>query len=309
VSEEAACTVGLLLTEATAALAKAGCDQPRRRARQLIAASLGISATELLMRPELRLGGSKSDRLRGLISRMARGEPLSRVVGRRAFWSLEFALSDATLDPRPESETVVEAVLARVSDRGGPLTLLDLGTGTGCILLALLSELPAAFGVGVDLSEGAAATARRNAQALGLAYRACFFVGDWGAALGRRFDVIVANPPYIATAALADLPHEVGAYDPLGALDGGEDGLAAYRAIAANAPALLKPSGLLAVEVGAGQAPAATAILQGCGLLFDATERDLAGIERCVVTQNGAHAHAVAAEGGQKSLGISVRPV
>ncbi len=216
---------------------------------------------------------------------MTRGEPLSRVLGRREFWGLDFALSNETFDPRPESETIIEAVLARVCDQLSPFRFLDLGTGTGCLLLALLSEFPAATGFGVDLSEAAAATARRNAETLGLAGRACFFVGDWSGALAQRFDVIVANPPYIATAALAELPDEVSGYDPRRALEGGEDGLAAYRSIAAHLPGLLAPSAMFVAEVGAGQAAAVAAILKDCGLTLEAIDRDLAGIERCVVAR------------------------
>lgn len=302
-------TLGSVFAEAAAALAKAGCDEPRRRARQLIAAALGLSATELLMDPQRRIGRRETDLVRGFVGRMARGEPLSRVLGQREFWGLEFALSDDTLDPRPDSETIVEAVLARVSDRDAALKLLDLGTGTGCLLLALLSELPAAIGIGVDLSAGAAATARRNAETLRLAHRARFLVGDWGGALGQRFDIIVANPPYIATAVLTELPGEVIGYDPHRALDGGADGLAAYRVIAGQAPALLAPCGLMVAEVGAGQARAAARILKECGLLFEGTERDLAGIERCVVMRPTTRSRAGPDDVGQKSLGMCVRPV
>ena len=178
-------------------------------------------------------------------------------------------------------------MLARLAERTARLDLLDLGTGTGCLLLALLSEFPAAFGIGVDVSAGAAATARGNAAALGLAGRARFLVGEWGAALSARFTAIVANPPYIATPALAALPLEVRRHDPPRALDGGADGLDAYRRIAAGLPALLMPGGLFATEIGAGQAVAVAAILQARGLVIAGIERDLAGIERCVVARLG----------------------
>jgi release factor glutamine methyltransferase len=287
-----ACTRGSILAEAAAVLAKAGCEEPRRRARQLIASSLDISAAELLMHPERSLDCAQTERVRGFVDRVATGEPLSRVLRRRAFWGLDFALSDETLDPRPETETVVEATLARVADRRGALRLLDLGTGTGCLLLALLSEMPNAAGFGVDRSAGAAATARRNAKALGFSDRAGFFVGDWGLPLARQFDVIVANPPYVATSALSGLPREVSEYDPRNALDGGDDGLAAYRAIAADICALLAPAGMLVVEIGVGQTGAVTAILRGHGVVVEAVERDLAGIERCIVARSSAAAGA-----------------
>lgn len=286
----AGCSRGSILAEAAAALAKTGREEPRRRARQLIASSLDISRAELLMRPERKLDRTQIERVRSIIDRVASGEPLSRILRRREFWGLDFALSNETLDPRPESETVVESVLARVTGRSGALKVLDLGTGTGCLILALLSELPTAIAVGVDRSEDATATARRNAAALGLADRVRLFVGDWGSALDGEFDVIVANPPYIASAALSGLPREVREYDPPRALDGGADGLAAYRAIATQVRALLAPGGILVVETGAGQTAAVATILTGYGVVVEAIERDLSGIERCVVARRNADA-------------------
>jgi release factor glutamine methyltransferase len=243
----------------------------------------------------LLLGGHPLDRpqlqqLRNFIARMAAGEPLSRILKRREFWGLDFELSPDTLDPRPDSETIIEAVLARV-DRGAPLRLLDLGTGSGCLLLALLSELPIATGVGVDISEGAVATARRNAESLRLADRSCFFVGDWGSAIAQRFDVVVANPPYIATLALRDLPPEVRLYDPPQALDGGDRGLATYQRIIALLPALLAPYGMFVVEIGSGQAADVVALIKNSAVACEAIERDLGGIARCIVARETANQH------------------
>jgi release factor glutamine methyltransferase len=283
-------SIGLIVSEAAASLAKAGCDEPRRRARQLIAGALDLSAAELLMRGEHQLDGSQVQQLRNFITRMAAGEPLSRILKRREFWGLDFELSPDTLDPRPDSETIIEAVLARV-DRSDPLRVLDLGTGSGCLLLALLSELPIATGIGVDISEGAVATARRNAESLGLNGRSGFFVGDWGYAIAQRFDIVVANPPYIVTSALRDLPQEVRLYDPPRALDGGDRGLAAYQHIIALLPILLTPSGLFAAEIGSGQAVDVVALLRGNALACDAVERDLGGIERCIVARKTASQH------------------
>ncbi len=297
-------TLGSILAEAAAALSRAGADEPRRRARRLVAGLLELSPGELVSHPEREIAAAEGVRLRGSLARMARGEPLSRILGWREFWGLRFALSPDTLDPRPESETVVEAVLARIDDRAAPLTILDLGTGTGCLLLALLSEFPAASGIGIDLFAGAAATARRNAEALGLERRARFAVGSWGSAVSGRFNVIIANPPYIARAALAGLPPEVGRYDPQPALDGGEDGLAAYRQIAREMPELLAGDGMIAAEVGFGQAAAAAEIFVAAGLLIDRIERDLAGVERCVVARIGESGRAVASSRGQKNLGM-----
>ncbi len=278
-------TLEAILADTAGALADAGFDEPRRRARRLVAAALDLSQIELLAGSEREIAGPQVGRVRGLLGRMLDHEPLSRILGRRDFWGLEFTLSADTLDPRPESETVVEAVLRRVADRDAPLRVLDLGAGSGCLLLSLLVELPAASGVGVDIATGAVATARRNAASLGLASRACFFVGDWAAALSERFAVVVANPPYIESAALPGLPREVAHYDPRPALDGGVDGLAAYRAIAGDLPRLLTPQGIFAGEIGRGQADRAAAVLEAGGLTIEAVARDLAGIDRCMIAR------------------------
>jgi release factor glutamine methyltransferase len=274
-----------MVNEAEAALTQTACVEPRRHGRRLIAGALEISTAELLMMSDLVLDSSAVGRLRGLIRRVAEGEPLSRVLGRREFWGLDFELSLETLDPRPESETVVEAALARV-DRSAPVSVLDLGTGSGCLLLALSSELKMAAGIGVDVSTGAVMTARRNARSLGLADRCRFFVGSWGAAIGRRFDLIVANPPYIATSTLCDLPPEVRGYDPRRALDGGEDGLSAYRIIASQLAELMMPCAVFLAEIGMGQAADVAAILRKHGLSVEAVGRDLSGIERCVIARS-----------------------
>jgi release factor glutamine methyltransferase len=278
-------TVAQLLGEAAAALSAAGFAEPRRQARRLLSAALDLSPAELLARSEQRLPACEVARSRAMLARMAAGEPLSRILGQREFWGLEFALSAATLDPRPESETVIAAVRQRLEGNGEGRRFLDLGTGSGCLLLALLAEFPQALGIGVDIAEDAVRTARRNAGALGLADRTLFFVGDWAQALAGRFDAIVANPPYIATAALADLPREVALYDPRRALDGGADGIAAYRALAVLMPPLLAPGGVFACEIGFAQAPAVAAILAANGLMVTASLCDLAGIERCLVAE------------------------
>jgi release factor glutamine methyltransferase len=295
-------TLGALLGEAASVLSRAGLAEPRRLGRRLVASVLDLTPAELLSHPEQVLDEQQTGRVRLALDRMVDHEPLSRILGRREFWGLDFGLSPDTLDPRPETETVVEAVLRRVLDRTAPLSSLDLGTGTGCILLALLSELPAATGFGVDIAPGATATAHRNAAALGLAKRAHFLVGDWGTAISGRFDVIVSNPPYIARAALARLPHEVVRYDPCLALDGGPDGLGAYRSIVADLPRLVKPGGIFSCEVGLGQAPAVAAMLRMSGLAVEECERDLAGIVRCVVGRAGAAA-------AQKVVGMCRLPV
>ncbi len=276
-------TRGSLVAEAAAALAAVGLEEPRRHARRLIASALAISQSDLVGHPERVLNEPHTHRVRMMLGRMAEGEPLSRILERREFWGLEFILSVATLDPRPETETLIEAVLKRRPGRCASLCFLDLGTGTGCLLVALLREFPAAAGVGLDIAEAAVRTAARNAAALGCTDRAFFLVGDWGAALSRRFDVIIANPPYIARAALPLLPREVACHDPLRALDGGEDGLEAYRRIAEDVPTLLAPGGIFVTEIGVGQASKVAEILEANGLAVDGIEKDLAGFARCLI--------------------------
>ncbi len=216
-------------------------------------------------------------------------EPFSRILGRREFWGLDFALSAETFDPRPETETVVEAVLDEIKDRNAALFLLDLGTGSGALLLSLLSELPHALGVGVDRLEGAATAARSNALSLGLGGRALILAGDWGGALRGGFDIVVSNPPYIATGALPLLPPEVRFHDPRSALDGGADGREAYRVIARDLPRLLAPGGIFACELGAAEEGAVRAILASCGFEAASVKADLAGIPRALLARRGGH--------------------
>jgi release factor glutamine methyltransferase len=274
-----------MLGDAVAALERAGFDETRRRARRLLAAALGLSPTEVFTGPDRMITEDEGERIAAVLRRALAHEPLSRIVGVREFWGLEFVLSPDTLDPRPETETIVEAVLARLPGRDRAHRLLDLGTGSGCLLLALLSEFPAASGVGVDRAPGAIGAARDNAGRLGLGARARFAVCDWGVGIEERFDAIVSNPPYIESNAMPRLPREVRDFDPPLALDGGADGLDAYRAIAADLPRLLAPAGVFACEVGQGQENAVAGIMSAGGLVVDAILPDLAGIPRCVVAR------------------------
>jgi release factor glutamine methyltransferase len=278
-------TIGSTLGAVAAALANGGFDEARRRARRLLAAALGISAAEVFAGLDRMVTEDESEQVAAVLRRALRHEPLSRIAGMREFWGLEFALSGDTLDPRPDSETLVETVVARLSQRDRPYRLLDLGTGTGCLLLALLSEFPAASGLGVDRAEDAVETARGNAERLGLAARARFAAGDWGIGVPGRFDAIVANPPYIVRTDIPHLPPEVRDFDPPLALDGGADGLDAYRTIAPQLPLLLVPGGWFACEVGQGQDSAVAGIIAAAGLVIDATVADLAGVARCVVAR------------------------
>ena len=284
-SGEDIATLGSVNADIAAALAAAGLGEPRRRARRLIAAALGISETEVFADPKRQLGPAERDHIAAMLERVLRREPLTRILGRREFWGLEFSLSPDTLDPRPETETVVEAVLARRPDRRSPYRILDLGTGSGCLLLALLSEFTNASGIGVDIAPGAVMTARRNAAVLGLGDRTRFVISDWATAIAGQSDIVVVNPPYIETAAIPDLPPEVRDHDPHAALDGGSDGLTGYRKIASELPHLLAPGGLFATEIGSDQADAVAALLRQAGLTVEAVVPDLAGLPRCVVAR------------------------
>jgi release factor glutamine methyltransferase len=274
-------------TTIAAHLRASGHDDPEREAAQLLTGVCGLRMVDLVAAPEAPLGEAAA-RLAVAAERRFSGEPLSRIVGRREFWGLAFALSPETLDPRPDTETIVEAALAAfAARRGEALRIVDFGVGSGALLAALLSEFPAARGVGVDLSPGAAAQARANLESLGLVTRVEIRVADWAEGLEGPFDLIVANPPYIASGDIAGLAREVREHDPRLALDGGADGLDAYRALTPAIVRLLAPTGKFFVEVGAGQADAVKALAAAAGLVDLATRCDLAGIER-VVSGGGA---------------------
>ena len=281
------------MTNVRQALRRAGARIEPSDARLLLAAALEVPRLELTLAPERPLGEAEAERFDAFLVRRAAGEPASRILGRREFWSLEFEIDAAVLDPRPDTETVVAAALAALADREAPLEILDLGCGSGCILLALLSELPNALGLGVDRSPAALATARRNALRLGLAARCRLAAADWGAPLSGAFDLVATNPPYVRSGDIATLAPEVARHDPKAALDGGPDGLDSYRAIAAQLPRLLRPGGVAALEVGSGQAGAIRNLLAAEGLQPVEMRRDLAGRERCIVVG-----------GGEKTVGI-----
>lgn len=274
--------VAQALDEGTRVLAGAGIDGPRRDAMALLAAA-GVAREKQIGRPGDPVEREGLAAYRGMIARRARREPVSRILGQREFWSLPFKLTPATLDPRPDSETLVEGALALCPDRAAPLSILDLGTGTGCLLLALLSELPRATGIGTDISPAALRVAQANAQALGLSHRAGFAAGDWGDGLKGPFNLILANPPYIADGVIGRLEPEVALYEPREALAGGSDGLEAYRRLAPRLGALLAPGGHALLEVGAGQAAEVARLLAEEGLKIRRILRDFGGIERCII--------------------------
>jgi release factor glutamine methyltransferase len=272
-------TVSVALHDGAARLRAAGIDSPRLEARLLLTHALATTMEALLRDPNAPIDAAA---YAALVARRAAREPLALITGRREFWSLNLAVSPATLIPRADSETLIEATLAAFPDRTQVQRILDLGTGTGCLLLAALSEFPAAFGVGTDRSPAAVRLARDNAAMLGMASRAAFVCADWAAALSARFDLILANPPYIPTAELATLMPEVAGHEPASALDGGPDGLNAYRQILLQLPGRLAVGGAAMVEVGMGQDAAVAALAAKAG--FGAHPRaDLAGINRALV--------------------------
>lgn len=267
-------------------LRQAGVDSPELDARLLLGFVLGLDHGALAAQSGRRLTGGEAEAVTALAARRLAGEPVARIVGSREFWSLSLALNRHTLVPRPETETVVEAALAaldRDGARGRPLRIVDFGTGSGALLLALLSELPAAWGVGTDISPAALACAQHNAHVSGLSTRACFVACDYGAGLGGPFDLLVANPPYVRRAEIADLAPEVALFDPVRALDGGVDGLDGYRAVARDAARLVAPHGIAVLELGAGQCADAGSLMRSAGFVVDAPPKaDLAGIPRAL---------------------------
>ncbi|WP_372423910.1 peptide chain release factor N(5)-glutamine methyltransferase [Salinarimonas chemoclinalis] len=273
-------TRGAALAAVRGAFARAGLDEPALDARILVAEAAGVRPGVLLADLERPLGADATARLSGFAARRLAHEPVWRILGEAEFWGLRFRLAPQTLVPRPDTETLVETALALAP---GP-RILDLGTGSGCILVALLAERRDAFGIGLDRSEEACRTARENARANGVGDRAAFVVGDWTRALAPTpgFDLVVSNPPYIPAADIPGLAREVRAHDPVRALDGGADGLDAYRAILARGRELLAPGGVLAVEVGIGQAEPVARLGEARGLVFLRLARDLAGIARVV---------------------------
>jgi release factor glutamine methyltransferase len=283
-------TVGEALADAAARLAAAGVADARRDARLLLAAAMQAPRGAHLAE-DAPVQDDAAARFRAMVERRAGREPVSRILGRRGFWTLDLAIGPDTLDPRPDSETVVEAVLAHVGDRQAPLRVLDLGTGSGCLLLALLAELPNATGLGVDRAPGAVRSAGANARSTGLANRARFLAGDWSRPVAGMFDIVVSNPPYIRHADLAGLMPEVARFDPPAALDGGEDGLDAYRAILGDLRRVLAPRAIVAFEIGQGQAAAVQALINQAGLIILETRKDLAGTERCIVATGGQNHH------------------
>ena len=252
---------------------------PRLDAELLMAHALGMSREDMLLSA---MDGEAPAAFAALLARRLAHEPVAYITGRRAFWTIELEVGPGVLVPRPDSETLIEAAIDRFGSRG-PATILDLGTGPGTLLLAALDQWPQARGLGIDRSEDALAYARRNAARLGLGDRAELRLGDWGEGIEGRFDLVLANPPYVA--ADADLPPDVADHEPAAALFAGADGLDDYRRLAPQLPRLIAPGGVACVEIGAGQKQAVAALFGAAGLTV-ASRDDLAGVARCLVLAN-----------------------
>jgi release factor glutamine methyltransferase len=264
------------MTRAGDALRAASLRIDRLDAEVLLADLLGVARMELLLRQDLAVDVAA---FAARVDRRASGEPVAYITGHREFWSLDLVVTSDVLIPRPDSETLVEAAVD-VFPADAPITVLDLGTGSGALLLAALSHFGNAVGVGVDRSSAAAAVAAGNARRLGLGHRAMFVVGDWGAAIDAQFDLILTNPPYVE--ADAPLARDVRDHEPAAALFAGADGMDAYRVLVPALPALLAPGGCVALEIGATQADAVTALAADAGLAAT-LHRDLAGLPRCLM--------------------------
>lgn len=273
-------TTTTLLTRLSDHLRAAGIEQPRREARLLLAHVLSCRLEDLLRHDVI--APETIATVEALTQRRAAHEPLAFLTGHANFWSLTLAVSPATLIPRADSETLIEAALAQFPHRHDVARILDLGTGTGALLLAALTEFPAAQGIGIDRIEQAAQLARANASTLGFAHRSHFIVADWAAPLAAQFDLILANPPYIPHADIPSLMPEVARYEPASALDGGADGLCAYRAILADLPQRLAPHGAAILECGIGQAALLRDMAHAAGFAT-AQQHDLATIPRAII--------------------------
>jgi release factor glutamine methyltransferase len=270
----------------TARFRTANFESAELDARTLIGAALNLALTGLIASGARALTASEAKQLDEYARRRLAGEPIARIIGAKEFWGLPLKLSAAALVPRPDTETVVERALEILRAEGTQdraLRIADLGTGSGAILLALLSELPNAEGIGTDISADALTTAASNAAQLGLGARASFIRCDYATGLSGTFDLIVSNPPYICSADIAGLATEVRYHDPLLALDGGPDGLSAYRTLIPQSAALLAPGGALVVEAGQGQSGKIETLMTGSGLTVDSRPKpDLAGIFRAI---------------------------
>jgi release factor glutamine methyltransferase len=271
-----------LLKQAAERFAAHGIDTAALDARLLFQAASGLRHEDIVAEPELAVAYDVVERFSLLIARRSRFEPVSRILGTREFYGRSFRVTPDVLDPRADTETLIAAALGLVKGREA-LRILDLGTGSGAIAVTLLAELPEATAVASDLSAAALRVAKDNAETLGVAGRASFVQANWFAGIGGSFDLIVSNPPYIRQGDIAGLAADVREFDPQGALDGGPDGLDAYRCIASGAGGQLAPRGRVVLEIGAGQENAVNNLFEASGFARESRHFDLSGQARCLV--------------------------
>lgn len=280
-----ACSLGALLSEVRARLVRAGLETAALDARLIVEAATGFDHAAMIVRAETAVPAAARETALAMAARREAREPVFRILGWREFYGLRLSLSGGVLEPRPDTEVLVDLalpLLREVVRREGLADILDLGTGSGAIALALIAQVPAARAVGVDRSEDALSTARRNAADNGLAHRFVSMRSDWFAQVAGRYHLIVANPPYIPTEEIATLSPEVRRHDPAAALDGGADGLDAFRAIAGQAIDFLAANGHLIVEIGHGQSAAVREVFEHEGFRLNAAARDLGGHVRAL---------------------------
>ncbi|NKB19186.1 MAG: peptide chain release factor N(5)-glutamine methyltransferase [Alphaproteobacteria bacterium] len=275
--------MAVALESAVVRLSAAGVDNPVFDARLLLCHCAQLDLANIIVDPDMALTDESLQKFNLLIDRRATREPVSHLLGEREFWSMPFIVTSDVLDPRPASETLVEAALDHMKGRSDVKSVLDLGTGSGCLLIAILSELPRARGVGADLSEAALQIARRNSEMNAMNGRATFVTSSWGRDISASFDLILSNPPYISEAEHDDLEPEVTRFEPALALFAGDDGLSAYREIAPDISRLLSSDGVAAIEYGLGQMTSVVEIFAAAGLQHIESRNDLDGIPRCGV--------------------------
>ncbi|MEZ5690564.1 MAG: peptide chain release factor N(5)-glutamine methyltransferase [Rickettsiales bacterium] len=255
-------------------------------ARVLLEHVLRVSREELLFSFDLLMDEEQYYYYQELLKKRVKGFPVAKLIGNRQFWGIDFSVNNYTLDPRPDSETVIESALAYIENRASVIRVLDLGTGSGCLLISLLSELPSASGVGVDCCDNALSVARKNAVSAGVADRVEFFRSNWCANVNDKFDVVLANPPYIPSAVIERLEPDVKDYEPMLALDGGSDGLSCYRDILKELPEFMNDGGIAVFEIGIGQEEDFGKIATGHGFDIAGFRKDLSGITRCVILRH-----------------------
>jgi len=288
-SSDASSNLGALMAEAVTALSEAGIENARMDARILLARAAGVDSGRISAWPEDVVSADKADTFRDMIARRIGHEPVGRILGERDFWRHTFKLSPETLEPRPDSETLVEWAIDFLEDADAP-RIVDFGTGTGCLLLSAVGDLPGATGIGLDLSEGAVTCARENARLLDLDDQVEFRVSDWDSALDAKdraagFDLVMSNPPYITADEMTTLSQEVQKFDPRLALTDEGDGLAAYRVLSQVAFDLAKPGGFVIFEIGRGQEKDVGQLLIEAGFVGVEYREDLGGIVRCVAAK------------------------